>query len=173
MSCAFPGPSRRGPASGEGGEGRSPRSRIHWCRTGVHRPLELGAGVPLVPLLPVHPATLSGFAAGEHLAQPDKRMAVVLPAPFGPRKPKTWPGGTLKVTPSSATTGPNLRLSPISSRDTSRRWCRYLPPRTSRSLCLHPRAGVAPLPAAVKSDITMEFRTEPVPGRLLEVVHDC
>lgn len=24
----------------------------------VHRPLELGAGVPLIPLLPVHPATL-------------------------------------------------------------------------------------------------------------------
>ncbi len=47
-------------------------------------------------------------------------MVVVLPAPFGPRKPKTWPGGTLKVRPSSATTGPNLRLSPISSRDTLR-----------------------------------------------------
>ena len=40
------------------------------------------------------------------------RMAVVLPAPLGPRKPKTWPGPTLKLIPSRAWTVPKrLRTS--------------------------------------------------------------
>jgi hypothetical protein len=43
------------------------------------------------------------------------RMAVVLPAPFGPRKPNTWPGGTVKLSPSSATTSPYVRRKPFSS----------------------------------------------------------
>jgi hypothetical protein len=33
-------------------------------------------------------------------------MVVDLPAPFGPGKPKTWRGGTVKLRPSSATTDP-------------------------------------------------------------------
>jgi hypothetical protein len=43
------------------------------------------------------------------------RIAVVLPAPFGPRKPNTSPGGTVKLSPSSATTSPNVRRKPASS----------------------------------------------------------
>ena len=34
------------------------------------------------------------------------RIAVVLPAPFGPTKPNTWPGETENVSPSRATTSP-------------------------------------------------------------------
>jgi len=34
------------------------------------------------------------------------RIVVVLPAPFGPRKPKTVPGSTFRFNPSSARTGP-------------------------------------------------------------------
>jgi hypothetical protein len=34
------------------------------------------------------------------------RIAVVLPAPFGPTKPKTWPPATENVSPSSATVSP-------------------------------------------------------------------
>ena len=34
------------------------------------------------------------------------RIAVVLPAPFGPTKPNSRPGATEKPTPSSATTSP-------------------------------------------------------------------
>ena len=34
-------------------------------------------------------------------------MVVVLPAPFGPRKPVTRPGRTVKLSPSTAVTGPN------------------------------------------------------------------
>src|SRR5208282_359338 len=37
---------------------------------------------------------------------------VVLPAPFGPRNPKTWPEGTSNDSPSSATTDPYLRRKP-------------------------------------------------------------
>jgi hypothetical protein len=40
------------------------------------------------------------------------RIAVVLPAPFGPRKPNTWPGGTVKLRSSSATTSPYVRRKP-------------------------------------------------------------
>src|ERR1700730_3387288 len=39
------------------------------------------------------------------------RIVVVLPAPFGPRKPVTWPGRTLKVSPSTAVTAPNRLTS--------------------------------------------------------------
>src|SRR5574340_1268027 len=40
------------------------------------------------------------------------RMAVVLPAPLAPRKPKTWPGPTSKLMPSRAWTAPKrLRTS--------------------------------------------------------------
>ena len=34
------------------------------------------------------------------------RMVVVFPAPFGPRKPKTVPGSTARVSPSKARTEP-------------------------------------------------------------------
>ena len=34
------------------------------------------------------------------------RMVVVLPAPFGPRKPVTCPGRTVKLRPSTAVTEP-------------------------------------------------------------------
>ena len=34
------------------------------------------------------------------------RIVVVLPAPFAPRKPKTSPGPTLKLTPSRAAIAP-------------------------------------------------------------------
>jgi len=34
------------------------------------------------------------------------RIAVVLPAPFGPTNPQTWLGSTEKETPSSATVSP-------------------------------------------------------------------
>jgi hypothetical protein len=33
-------------------------------------------------------------------------MVVDLPAPFGPRKPVTWPGRTVKLMPSTAVFGP-------------------------------------------------------------------
>src|SRR5262245_34812475 len=36
-------------------------------------------------------------------------ITVVLPEPFGPRKPNISPGSTLKLTPSTAMTSPNLR----------------------------------------------------------------
>ena len=35
------------------------------------------------------------------------RMVVVLPAPFAPRNPKTWPGSTAKLIPSRARVSPN------------------------------------------------------------------
>ena len=34
------------------------------------------------------------------------RIVVDLPAPFGPTKPVTWPGVTMNVIPSNASTGP-------------------------------------------------------------------
>ena len=39
------------------------------------------------------------------------RIVVVFPAPFGPRKPVTWPGRTVKLRPSTAVTGPNRLIS--------------------------------------------------------------
>jgi hypothetical protein len=42
------------------------------------------------------------------------RMAVVLPEPFGPSSPTTWPGGTEKVRPSSATRSPYRLVRPSS-----------------------------------------------------------
>src|SRR5215472_17614477 len=46
------------------------------------------------------------------------RIAVVLPAPFGPRKPKTSPAGTSKDSPSSAVTVPYRRRRPSSCSST-------------------------------------------------------
>ena len=43
------------------------------------------------------------------------RIVVDLPAPFGPTKPVTWPGRTVKDIPSSATAGPNRLRSPATS----------------------------------------------------------
>jgi hypothetical protein len=40
------------------------------------------------------------------------RIVVVLPAPFGPRNPKTWPEGTSNDSPSSAMTDPYRRRKP-------------------------------------------------------------
>ena len=39
------------------------------------------------------------------------RRVVVLPAPFGPRNPVTRPGRTVKLSPSTAVTGPNRLLT--------------------------------------------------------------
>ena len=44
------------------------------------------------------------------------RMVVVLPAPLGPRKPTTWPAGTLNERSSSAVSVPNVRRRPSSSK---------------------------------------------------------
>src|SRR5262245_25741790 len=43
------------------------------------------------------------------------RMVVDLPAPFGPTKPVTCPGRTVKVIPSSATVEPNRLRRPLTS----------------------------------------------------------
>ena len=42
-------------------------------------------------------------------------MVVVLPAPFGPRKPVTRPGRTVKLRSSTAVTAPKRLLSPSTS----------------------------------------------------------
>jgi hypothetical protein len=41
------------------------------------------------------------------------RSVVVLPAPLGPRKPVTCPGSTVKVSPSTAVTGPYRLVKPV------------------------------------------------------------
>src|SRR5258706_473463 len=46
---------------------------------------------------------------------PIMRIVVVLPAPLGPRKPKTSPRPTLKSKPSAATRSPNSLVSPRAS----------------------------------------------------------
>src|ERR1044071_3103915 len=43
------------------------------------------------------------------------RIVVDFPAPFGPRKPVTFPGWTAKLSPSTAVTGPNRFVSPPTS----------------------------------------------------------
>src|SRR5260221_12504101 len=43
------------------------------------------------------------------------RTSVVLPAPFGPRRPKTMPSGTSRSTPASAVVHPD-RLTTLSTR---------------------------------------------------------
>src|SRR4051812_47481136 len=43
------------------------------------------------------------------------RIVVVLPAPFGPRKPVTMPGSTEKVRSSTARVVPNTLVSPDNS----------------------------------------------------------
>src|SRR5690349_24604009 len=40
------------------------------------------------------------------------RMRVVLPAPFGPRRPKTMPSGTSRSTPARAVVDPNRLTTP-------------------------------------------------------------
>src|SRR6266446_4894574 len=40
------------------------------------------------------------------------RMSVVLPAPFGPRSPKTMPSGTSRSTPARAIVDPNRLTTP-------------------------------------------------------------
>src|SRR5258705_8303684 len=57
--------------------------------------------------MPSH-ATVPRFASSTPRTM---RIVVVLPAPFAPRKPKTWPRGTSNVSPSSATTDPNVLWS--------------------------------------------------------------
>ena len=42
-------------------------------------------------------------------------IVVVLPAPFGPRKPVTWPGRTVKLRLSTAVTEPNRLVTRSSS----------------------------------------------------------
>ena len=63
-------------------------------------------------------------------------MVVDLPAPLGPRKPKNWPGATLRLTFSTAVKSPNRRVRPeveiaavIASQRILERWTspgRYL-----------------------------------------------
>src|SRR4051795_2177336 len=43
------------------------------------------------------------------------RSVVVLPAPFGPRKPVTWPGSTVAERSETAATVPNRLVSPVNS----------------------------------------------------------
>src|SRR5579862_312692 len=43
------------------------------------------------------------------------RISVVLPAPFGPRKPKATPRGTTRSAPSTASRSPNLLVRPVVS----------------------------------------------------------
>lgn len=43
------------------------------------------------------------------------RMVVVLPAPLGPRKPVMTPGSTEKLRLSTAVTGPNRLVRPVTS----------------------------------------------------------
>src|SRR2546423_8415330 len=45
------------------------------------------------------------------------RIVVVLPAPFAPRKPKTWPRGTSNDRPSRAWTAPNRLARRSTTRD--------------------------------------------------------
>ena len=49
------------------------------------------------------------------------RIVVVFPAPFAPRNPKTSPGPTEKLTPSSARTVPNVltreSMTSVTARD--------------------------------------------------------
>ena len=47
-------------------------------------------------------------------------MVVVLPAPLGPRNPVTRPGRTVKLSPSTAVTGPKRLVSPSASISTGR-----------------------------------------------------
>jgi hypothetical protein len=40
-------------------------------------------------------------------------MVVDLPAPLGPRKPKNWPGATVRLTSWTAVKSPNRRVRPV------------------------------------------------------------
>src|ERR1700722_1940541 len=40
-------------------------------------------------------------------------MVVDLPAPLGPRKPKNWPGATVRLTSSTAVKSPKRRVRPV------------------------------------------------------------
>src|SRR5438067_8879808 len=70
-------------------------------------------------------------------------MVVVLPAPFGPSRPKTSPGRTPKLTPASACTVPKLYRS--RSHSTASRWSdisvRSLPQDLDQSVQCGQRAG--------------------------------
>src|SRR5262245_10503347 len=52
------------------------------------------------------------------------RIVVVLPAPLGPRKPKTSPARTANDTPDTAVRFPKCLVSPSAERTTSRSACR-------------------------------------------------
>jgi hypothetical protein len=55
------------------------------------------------------PATVADPAVAE-ISVPRIRTVVVLPAPFGPRKPNTSPRATLNDTSSTATRSPKVLL---------------------------------------------------------------
>src|SRR6266508_3163933 len=57
------------------------------------------------------PATLARPALGRSSVH-SIEMVVDLPAPLGPRNPKVWPGGTLKLTPRTASTSSNRLIRP-------------------------------------------------------------
>src|SRR6266540_1173312 len=57
------------------------------------------------------PATLARPALGRSSVH-SIEMVVDLPAPLGPRNPKVWPGGTLKLTPRTASTSSNRLIKP-------------------------------------------------------------
>ena len=60
---------------------------------------------------PVRPALTSAVPESGRSSPRITRIVVDLPAPFGPAKPVTRPGSTVKVIPSSARTGPYRFLS--------------------------------------------------------------
>src|ERR1700682_48634 len=64
------------------------------------------------------PATVASPPVGGRSVE-SRRRVVVLPAPLGPRKPKTSPASTRRSTPATASTGParerNVRRSPCVS----------------------------------------------------------
>src|SRR5579872_360733 len=83
------------------------------------------------------------------------RIVVVLPAPFGPRKPYTWPADTPRSSPLTATTDPKRlvrRLQLITSiRPTVRRPRARQRPPTERSCVTIPAMPVSS-PAAADHD---------------------
>jgi hypothetical protein len=67
-------------------------------------------------------------------------IVVDLPAPFGPRKPRTSPAATLNDTSSTATSGPNfLTRRLISSIPSLRRRRPVLPVFSGRAAATEPR----------------------------------
>ena len=90
---------RRGPSSARW-SGRSARGGRPWRRAG-RRPTCIGAGASRNG----RPSTVADPLVG--VSSPTIiRIVVDLPAPFGPRKPVTWPGSTSNESRSTASVSP-------------------------------------------------------------------